>query len=49
MAADHHAVDHDYHLVNPSPWPAFGALSAFVLAFGTVWYLHPDMMGGISI
>jgi cytochrome c oxidase subunit 3 len=49
MAADHHAVDHDYHLVNPSPWPAFGALSAFILAFGTVWYLHPDMMGGISI
>ncbi|MDF1750263.1 MAG: cytochrome c oxidase subunit 3, partial [Alphaproteobacteria bacterium] len=49
MAADHHAVDHDYHLVNPSPWPAFGALSAFVLAFGTVWYLHPDMMGDVSI
>jgi len=49
MAGDHHAVDHDYHLVNPSPWPALGALSAFVLAFGTVWYLHPDMLGGFSI
>jgi cytochrome c oxidase subunit 3 len=48
MAGDHHAVDHDYHLVNPSPWPAFGALSAFILAFGTVWYMHPDMFGGVS-
>lgn len=49
MAGDHHAVDHDYHLVNPSPWPAFGALSGFVLAFGAVWYMHPDMMGDINI
>ena len=49
MAGDHHAVEHDYHLVNPSPWPAFGSLSGFVLAFGTVWYLHPDMFGGFSI
>jgi len=49
MAGDHHAVDHDYHLVNPSPWPALGALSAFILAFGTVWYMHPDLMGEFSI
>ncbi|MDW3204808.1 MAG: cytochrome c oxidase subunit 3 [Alphaproteobacteria bacterium] len=49
MAGDHHAVDHDYHLVNPSPWPAFGALSGFVLAFGTVWYMHPTMLGDFSI
>jgi cytochrome c oxidase subunit 3 len=49
MAGDHHAVHHDYHLVNPSPWPALGALSGFVLAFGAVWYMHPDMMGDIDI
>ena len=48
MAGNHHAVDHDYHLVNPSPWPALGALSGFVLAFGTVWYMHPGMFGDIS-
>jgi cytochrome c oxidase subunit 3 len=34
-----HAKHHDYHLVNPSPWPAFGALAGFVLAVGTVYYL----------
>jgi cytochrome c oxidase subunit 3 len=38
--ADSHAKDHDYHLVEPSPWPALGALSALVLAGGLVMYMH---------
>ena len=25
---------HDYHLVDPSPWPIVGAVSAFVMAVG---------------
>lgn len=33
-----HANRHDYHLVDPSPWPAVGAIAAFVLAVGTVGY-----------
>lgn len=49
MAGDDHAVEHDYHLLNPSPWPALGALSAFVLAMGFVLYLHPDMLGEIEL
>ncbi len=36
---------HDYHLVSPSPWPALGAFSAFVMMFGFVLYLHPTMLG----
>ena len=28
--ADAHAKHHDYHLVDPSPWPAVGAISAFI-------------------
>lgn len=48
-AAEHHAPNHDYHLVDPSPWPALGALSGFVLAFGTVTYLHPDIIGAEEI
>ena len=39
MAA-HEAKGHDYHLVDPSPWPAVGALSAFVLAVGAILYMH---------
>ena len=33
-------ANHDYHLVDPSPWPVFGALSAFVLTGGMVMYMH---------
>lgn len=38
MAA--HAKNHDYHLVNPSPWPAVGALSAFILAIGGIMWMR---------
>jgi cytochrome c oxidase subunit 3 len=31
---------HDYHLVNPSPWPFTGSLSAFVLAVGAIVWMH---------
>ena len=30
------AVKHDYHLVNPSPWPLVGSIAAVVLALGLV-------------
>jgi len=33
-------VEHDYHLVDPSPWPAVGAIGAFLLAIGAVWVFH---------
>ncbi len=36
MAGNHAKPHHDYHLVNPSPWPAVGALGAFTMAIGTV-------------
>ena len=32
-------VKHDYHLVNPSPWPLIGSIAAAVLAFGAVTYM----------
>jgi cytochrome c oxidase subunit III len=38
MSAD--AKQHDYHLVDPSPWPAVGAFGAFVLALGAIAYMH---------
>ena len=43
--ADAHAKNHDYHLVAPSPWPAIGAVSAFIAAVGAVTWMH----GGTSI
>ena len=41
--ADAHAhakPQHPYHLVDPSPWPAIGAVSAFVMAVGLIAYMH---------
>jgi len=31
---------HDYHLVNPSPWPLVGAMSAFATAIGAIFWMH---------
>jgi len=53
--AEAHAKSHDYHLVDPSPWPAVGALSAFILALGaiaamkgaSVLWIVPGMAGVI--
>ena len=39
MAA-HAKPNHDYHLVNPSPWPFVGSASAFVMAVGAVLWFH---------
>ncbi|MGE3149559.1 MAG: cytochrome c oxidase subunit 3 [Pseudorhodoplanes sp.] len=38
--ADAHAKYHDYHLVDPSPWPFVGSVSAFVLALGAILWMH---------
>ena len=38
--ADAHAKHHDYHLVDPSPWPAVGSLSAFIMAVGAITWMH---------
>ncbi len=46
--AHHDEVQHDYHLVDPSPWPALGAGAAFALTFGTVVYMHPGIFGAES-
>ena len=41
MMADAHAKpNHDYHLVDPSPWPAVGAASAFLMAVGAIFWMH---------
>ncbi len=38
--AEAHAKQHDYHLVDPSPWPAIGAVSSFLLALGGIGFMH---------
>ncbi len=38
--AEAHVKHHDYHLVDPSPWPVIGAIAAFSLALGFIAYMH---------
>ena len=40
--ADTHSKNHDYHLVDPSPWPVVGSVSALVLGMGAVQYFHSE-------
>ncbi|MDZ4775323.1 MAG: cytochrome c oxidase subunit 3 [Alphaproteobacteria bacterium] len=37
--ASHGDVKHDYHLVDPSPWPIVGSISLFVMALGAVVWM----------
>ncbi|MDE0808802.1 MAG: cytochrome c oxidase subunit 3 [Alphaproteobacteria bacterium] len=43
MSAGH---SHSYHLVEPSPWPAVGAMGGFVTAIGAIMYMHEMPFGG---
>lgn len=39
MAGD---VKHDYHLVDPSPWPIVGSIAVLFLTIGAVFSMKPD-------
>ena len=45
MADAAHTQKHPYHLVDPSPWPASGAIGALLLALGAALGMHPDLFG----
>ncbi len=41
MADAHAKPQHDYHIIDPSPWPLIGSIGAFVMAVGGVgWMQH---------
>jgi cytochrome c oxidase subunit 3 len=44
----HHEVNRPYHLVDPSPWPIVGSISALVLVSGGLMYMH-EIPGGIWV
>ena len=35
---------HDYHLVDPSPWPIYTSFATLITAIGTVYYFHSKVM-----
>ena len=38
--AEAHTKNHDYHIIDPSPWPFIGSVAAFVMAVGGITYMH---------
>ena len=38
--AESHAKHHDYHLVDPSPWPVLASAAAFVMAIGAIVWMR---------
>ena len=49
MAEGHAKPNHDYHLVDPSPWPLLGSVSAFVAAVGAVAWMKSMPLFGIQM
>ncbi len=47
--ADGMTKNHDYHLVDPSPWPFLGALTAFVMMVGMVLTMKSMPVAGMMI
>ena len=41
----HAEVKHDYHLVDPSPWPVLGSIGAFTMLIGAVFWMNKDYAG----
>ncbi len=39
------AVQHDYHLVKPSPWPLVGSIAALLLFGGAAAWMHDEPVG----
>lgn len=38
--AEGHQVNHDYHIIDPSPWPLIGAVAGLVTAIGAIAYMR---------
>ncbi|MCA0424933.1 MAG: cytochrome c oxidase subunit 3 [Proteobacteria bacterium] len=40
---------HDYHIIDPSPWPIVGSASAFVMAVGAIAWMKAMPIAGLQI
>ncbi len=48
MADAHVKPNHDYHLVDPSPWPIAGAAAALAMAIGAILWMKHITIGGLA-
>ena len=47
--ADAHKVNHDYHIIDPSPWPFIGSIGGLLMAIGGVAYMRWLSDGSFAI
>ncbi|WP_306119608.1 MULTISPECIES: cytochrome c oxidase subunit 3 [unclassified Roseitalea] len=38
--AESHAKNHDYHILDPSPWPLIGSIGALIMAIGGIGWMQ---------
>ena len=48
MADGHSKPNHDYHLVDPSPWPLMGSIAAFIMAVGAIMWMKNMALFGMK-
>jgi cytochrome c oxidase subunit 3 len=48
MADGHAKPNHDYHLVNPSPWPLTASIAVFFCAVGGIMWMKGMSVGGMK-
>ena len=49
MADGHAKPNHDYHLVDPSPWPVIGSVFAFITAVGAIMGMKGLELAGLKM
>ena len=47
--ADSHNVNHDYHIIDPSPWPFIGSVAALITAIGAVAFMRSNVGGSFDL
>jgi cytochrome c oxidase subunit III len=47
--ADSHGKNHDYHIVDPSPWPFLGSMGALTMAIGGVSFMQYLKGGSLDL
>ena len=49
MSDGHAKPNHDYHLVDPSPWPLVASIAAFITAVGGIMWMKGIPVGSLKI
>ncbi|WP_306025346.1 cytochrome c oxidase subunit 3 [Oceaniradius stylonematis] len=47
--ADTHAKNHDYHILDPSPWPLIGSIGALIMAIGAIGWMQAGQGNEFSL